>query len=162
MMIGTAAGTPITPAPTRLTIVGVVTDDDWASTVARVPTNRPTRGFSMPRNRASTRSSPRPARPVPRISMAARKAYSSANSSRKRRKRSPEEMSAVVRLPVGGAVCGSPGSVTRRQATCCSPCVHLVEGVRGDQPKPIHPTAASSSSAMTMRSSGARGSSSLR
>jgi hypothetical protein len=46
MIIGTASGSVRVPAPTSPTIVAVDTDEDWTSTVARIPANKPEIGLA--------------------------------------------------------------------------------------------------------------------
>ncbi len=63
MIMGTASSTPTSPAATMPTIVDVLTDDDWTSTVARMPTNRPLIGLLTRANSASWTSLPNVAIP---------------------------------------------------------------------------------------------------
>ena len=58
MIIGTASSIPTTLLATRPTITEVDTDEDWTSTVARRPTNRPPIGLETPWKRPSTKSLP--------------------------------------------------------------------------------------------------------
>ena len=58
MIIGTAASTGNNPVPTRPTIVEVVTDEDWATTVARMPTHSAAIGFLTLVNNCSWMPSP--------------------------------------------------------------------------------------------------------
>ncbi len=79
--IGTAAPTLSTPEATRPTIVDVVTDEDWTSTVASTPTNRPAIGELTRVNSASWTSLPRAAMPSDSSPTPARKTYSSRSTS---------------------------------------------------------------------------------
>lgn len=58
MIMGTASSTPTTPAATRPTITEVLADEDWTSTVPRIPTHRPAIGFVTAENSCSWVSAP--------------------------------------------------------------------------------------------------------
>ena len=73
MIIGTAVGTPIAPPPTSPTIVEVETDEDWTSTVARMPAKRPASGWSTLSSSPSWNPSPSAWMPASNIETPARK-----------------------------------------------------------------------------------------
>ena len=58
MIMGTAWSTPSAPDATSPTITDVLADDDWTSTVPKIPTQRPAIGLLTAENKRSWVSAP--------------------------------------------------------------------------------------------------------
>ncbi len=74
MTTGIAVATGIIPLPTIATTIEVVVDDDCASVVARIPTNRPTSGLLALSINPSTAPPPNSLNALPSMPMLTRKA----------------------------------------------------------------------------------------
>ena len=72
MIMGAAISTVSVPAPTSVTSVAVVTEDDCTSTVARMPANSPARGLVTFSSSRSWKPAPSVLMPVSSIEMPTR------------------------------------------------------------------------------------------